>query len=83
MTICLENSLPYYIFAKTIITSQYIYIIEVKLDSTPEVALQQIEEKLSRIELFIPNDKESFSKVFCYYSANKLSAPTTFWKMSE
>jgi hypothetical protein len=28
-----------------IFTSQYIYIIEVKLDSTPEVALQQIEEK--------------------------------------
>jgi hypothetical protein len=26
-------------------TRQYIYIIEVKLDSTPEVALQQIEEK--------------------------------------
>jgi hypothetical protein len=28
-----------------IITSQYIYIIEVKLDTTPEFALQQIEEK--------------------------------------
>jgi Holliday junction resolvase len=28
-----------------VITSQYIYIIEVKLDSTPEIALQQIEEK--------------------------------------
>jgi hypothetical protein len=26
-------------------TSQYIYIIEVKLDSTPEIALRQIEEK--------------------------------------
>jgi hypothetical protein len=26
-------------------TRQYIYIIEVKLDSTPEAALQQIEEK--------------------------------------
>jgi hypothetical protein len=26
-------------------TSQYIYIIEVKLDSTTEAALQQIEEK--------------------------------------
>jgi hypothetical protein len=28
-----------------VVTSQYIYIIEVKLDSTPEAALQQIEEK--------------------------------------
>jgi hypothetical protein len=26
-------------------TRQYIYIIEVKLDSTPEVALRQIEER--------------------------------------
>jgi hypothetical protein len=26
-------------------TRQYIYIIEVKLDSTPEAALRQIEEK--------------------------------------
>jgi hypothetical protein len=28
-----------------VVTSQYIYIIEIKLDATPEVALQQIEEK--------------------------------------
>jgi hypothetical protein len=28
-----------------VVTSQYIYIIELKLDSSPEVALRQIEEK--------------------------------------
>jgi hypothetical protein len=60
-------------------TRKYLYVIEVKIDSTPEVALEQIEEK--KYALPYQTDGKELVKLGVNFSSK--SRTISAWKRGE